>query len=315
LAYGGSGATLIPFRPVQVARAEGDWGRALEYNAISTVEFRPIEPFGAEVDLDLRCELPDEQADDLRDLFRQHHLLIFRDQQLTPEQFRAAMAHLGPLPLETTYVSTDPNVGAQGRLKLAFHSDLAFAQKPDLGVALYAIDVVDDETATKFANASTALGRLPSELRARLEGLQCRHVWPVNEATRNHEAPLRDSDPRAVHPLIADHPVTGEPVLFVNYMQTDCILGMTADDSEALLQELFGYLYDPDNILVHRWRAGALAVFDNYFVQHARDELTAPGIRSLMRVTLAEQGFFEQFPQFAAMVDGFTDDRHGSNSI
>jgi len=30
---------------------------------------------------------------------------------------------------------------------------------------------------------------------------------------------------------------------------------------------------------------------------------------------LAEQGFFEQFPQFAAMVDGFTDDRHGSNSI
>lgn len=280
----------------------------------STLRFRPIEPFGAEVDLDLRCQLADDQVDDLRHLFRLHHLLIFENQHLAPEQFRAAMAHLGPVPPETGFVSTDPNVGANGRLKLAFHSDLAFAQKPDLGVALYAVDVVDDETATKFAHAYTALGRLPSELRARLEGLQCRHVWPVDQAGRNHEAALRDSDPRAVHPLIADHPLTGEPVLYVNYKLTDCILGMTADDSEALLQELFRYIYDPDNIVVHRWRAGGLAVWDNYYVHHGRDELTAPGVRSLMRVTLAEQGFFEQFPQFAAIVDGFTDDRHRSTS-
>jgi len=66
----------------------------LEYNAISTVEFRPIEPFGAEVDLDLRCELPDEQADDLRDLFHQHHLLIFRDQPIGPTFLVNAVASL-----------------------------------------------------------------------------------------------------------------------------------------------------------------------------------------------------------------------------
>ena len=90
---------------------------------------RPLEPFGVEVDCDLRVPLNADQVEELRALYHTHKLLVFNGQSLTPEQQGAVMAHLGPVVTErdAAIISNDPKRdGALGNRELAFHVDMIF---------------------------------------------------------------------------------------------------------------------------------------------------------------------------------------------
>jgi taurine dioxygenase len=270
-----------------------------------SVPYEPLVPFGALVDLDAGEALDEATAEGLRHLFRTHYLLLFRDQTLDPAQNRRLMELLGPVPEEDDpLVSNDPEVGLQGDGRLAFHSDLAFAPEPDLGLSLYALDLVPDTSTTVFANGVLAYEQLPPNLKDRLEGLWALSVWPLDQSRRNRSEEENANLPRCEHPVVWAHHSTGEPVLYVTEMQTDSIVGLPEDESEALIEELFGHLYAGENLYTHSWRNGDLAIIDNRALQHSRPDVSGVGRRTLRRTTLARRTFFEQFPQFKP-VDGF----------
>jgi alpha-ketoglutarate-dependent taurine dioxygenase len=274
------------------------------------LDMRLLEPFGVEIDLDASVPLDDATTDAVRALYREHHLLVVRDQQLDRDQHVAFVRLLGPVPgSDDGMVSTDPEKGMQGTIRLAFHSDLAFAPEPDLGVSLYGLELVDGASVTLFASGVRACQSLPDELRQRLEGLSALHIWPIDQSRRTRLDEIGEGDPRHEHPVICEHPDTGEPILYVTELGTDRIVGLPEEESEALLAELFSRLYDPANVLTHTWRTGDLVVWDNRALQHGRPDVSQVGSRTLRRVAVARQGFFEQFPQFAPS-DGFSDPRH-----
>jgi len=95
------------------------------------------------------------------------------------------------------------------------------------------------------------------------------------------------------------HPVTGEAILYVSEMQTARIGSLPPELSEALLQELFGYLYAPAKVYEHRWRNGDVVIWDNLALQHSRPDLTGCVPRRLQRVAVADKSFFDLCPQFA----------------
>ena len=74
--------------------------------------------------------------------------------------------------------------------------------------------------------------------------------------------------PRAEHPIIRTHPVTGKKALYVNRGFTRRIVGVSRDESDGILR----YLYDhAENELWQcrfRWRANSIAFWDNRCVQH-----------------------------------------------
>ncbi len=74
--------------------------------------------------------------------------------------------------------------------------------------------------------------------------------------------------------------------------------GAGAGESDALIKELFDYLYRPENIYEHRWHNGDFLVIDNLALQHARDDVSDVGERTLQRVVVARKSFFELCPQF-----------------
>lgn len=272
----------------------------------------PLEPFGVQVDLDLSRPIDQTSANALRALYDEHHLLLFRGQDIDADQHLAMLRLLGPIPAGNDgMVSTDPEKGMQGSGRLAFHSDLAFAPEPDLGVSLYALELADDTSSTLVANGIRACSKLPAELRRRVEGLEALHIWPIDQSRRNRATEIAPSDPRCAHPVIWPHPTTGEPVLYVTEMATDRILGLPEEESEALLAELYSYLYDDGNVLTHTWRTGDLLVLDNRAMQHGRPDVSTVGSRTLRRFALAHKGFFEQFPQFG-QADGFSDPRQAA---
>jgi taurine dioxygenase len=271
----------------------------------------PMEPFGALVDVDLAAGLSDADGTQFTRLFEEHHLLVLRGQALTEQQHVAVMALLGPVPTDgASVVANDAAYGLQGDIRLAFHSDLAFAAEPDLGGSLYAMDLVDDVSSTSFASGVRAYQQLPSALKSRIGGLEAISCWPLDQTRRNRCDQLTDADPRFAHPLVWPHPRTGMPVLYLTEMQTDAIVGLDEAESEALIAELFGYLFDPSNVVVHTWRVGDLAIWDNRALQHAREDVSQVGLRVLRRVSLARRSFFGQFPQFAPTAGGYSDARH-----
>jgi taurine dioxygenase len=271
-----------------------------------------MEPFGVEVVADLSVPLDVEQQEELRTLVRHHHLLLLRDNDLSFDDQVRVMGHLGPIcrsedgpPGPRDFVSTDEALGKNlGTSAFVWHSDMACCEHPLQALSLNAVDVSEGETSTRFADAARALASLPPATRARIDGLTAMHCWQPKQDTpyRAFGTPatrIPAECPRASHPVVLAHPDSGELVLYVAQMMTDHIEGLSAQDSDELVEELFAVLYDPANVYEHWWRNGDLVIWDNITVQHSRRDVGAVARRTMRRVTTGKMTMYEQNPQLA----------------
>jgi taurine dioxygenase len=136
---------------------------------------------------------------------------------------------------------------------------------------------------------------MPQGLRERIEGKNGLHVKQKIFDQRNRLADLEPGDVCAVHAVARRQRNSGKPYVFVSEDLTDCIIGLSPQDSEALLEELFACLYAEGETYQHRWEVGDLVVWDNETVQHARGDVTAHA-RTLQRVSIAEIGYIDMYP-------------------
>ncbi len=238
----------------------------------------------------------------LKVLFAQHHLLLFRGQHLEMDQQVRVAKRFGPVVSVNgltvgEYISNCRPDGALGKAEICFHSDLSFSRYPYQAVLMHAVDVVDDASSTRFASGARAYGLLSPEMRDRLSGLQCLLVWPLDPARRNRNTLVPAYYPRAIQPLVWTHPVTGRQCLYLDANATDCVLGLSEQESEDLLQELWSIELGKENIYDHSWRKGDVILWDNMALLHARGDVSAVGNRTLQRVTIAEKGYVDIFPQ------------------
>jgi taurine dioxygenase len=264
-----------------------------------------IAPFGVEVDMDLRKPLIEAEREELAWLRGEHHLLVFRGQSLTLEQQMDVVSCFGPVLRSRDdgfgYVSNVRADGILGDTELEFHSDQDYSPLGAYYVlSLHAIDVEDERTSTVFCSAVRALESLPPETVRRLYALEALDVQLRDLTGRNRLRDSTDDLLRCVHPLIRHLPVTGRPALYASKSGTDRILGMSEEESEALLATLFDHLYRASNLYEHRWRTGDLVVWDNRALQHRRAPIPAGMRRTLQRAACAEPGtgIFDAFPQF-----------------
>lgn len=153
----------------------------------TTTATRKISPFGIEVDADLRdlaCHA------EVKRLFEEHGLLVFRNQDLTMDQQRAVMNRLGPVldDIYTVgYVSNTCKDGILGDSEVSFHSDFIYMPEPLLGLSLHAIDVQYEQSWTRFASCTRALEALPGALRTRIENMSGLNLFLVLESLKGRQ--------------------------------------------------------------------------------------------------------------------------------
>ena len=86
--------------------------------------------------------------------------------------------------------------------------------------------------------------------------------------------------PRAEHPVIRTHPVTGRSAVFVNPVFTVAIKDVPEDESKAILEFLYEHCARPHWQVRFRWQPHSVAFWDNRCVQHIAMWDYYPQVRS-----------------------------------
>jgi taurine dioxygenase len=187
-----------------------------------------------------------------------------------------------------SYVSNKEEGGGAPYGRLLFHSDMMWSEIANQTPSLYAVEAQQPSTPTIFVNIVNAWKRLPEELKERLKGLSARHesgqqgrgdTKYEDELIQPQWGKLRDT----VKPIAMPHPRTGETMLYVCEQQTREIVGLSKTESDALLDQLFEHMYQPEWIIAHQWRTGDLVVWDNMAAQHGRPYVEGGGPARTLR--------------------------------
>ena len=268
------------------------------------MEIRPTSGgCGAEVEgVDLTA-VSDAEVEAILDAHAEYGVVFFRDQELTPDAQLAVAERFGPINVNRFFsrVAEQPRVAEvlkeprhANNIGGGWHTDHSYDTLPAMGSMLYAIDVPVHGGDTMFANMYTAYEALSDGLKRTLEGLSAvhssRHVFGPggyheqrrDERYGNAEEATQD----AVHPVVIRHPRSGRPALYVNRAFTLHIEGWTVEESQPLLQYLYGVGARPEHTCRFRWERGSVAFWDNRATWHyALDDY--PGeTRRMHRVTI-----------------------------
>lgn len=254
---------------------------------------RPLDaPLGAEVlGLDLSTPLTDAGFAALHRAHLDHHLLVFRNQDITPRQQIEFSRRFGPLQIHVLrkfQLPEHPEIMRISNIKVAgepvglgdaghfWHSDLSYVERPSLGSMLHAQALPAQGGDTLFANAHRAWSTLPQALKAAVAGRQAEHHYLCQYEELRRRNPWRPALTQAqiesvqpvVHPIVVRHPENGQAALFVSEHFTTRVVGMPEDESRALLAELTAWIPREAHVYRHAWRDHEMLFWDNRSLQH-----------------------------------------------
>ncbi|MBQ5942778.1 TauD/TfdA family dioxygenase [Massilia sp. AB1] len=268
-------------------------------------------PLGAEVlGLDLSRPLSDADFRRLHRAHLDHHVLVFRDQQITPAEQVAFSRRFGELQIhvlrqfqlaghpEVLVISNIVENGQPIGLGDAghfWHSDLSYKETPSLGSMLHAQELPEEGGDTLFANQHLAWDTLPAWLKREVEGLQAEHWYLARYEELQQRNPWRPKLTQAQidevkpvrHPVVRTHPETGRRALFVSEHFTTRILGVSEEHSRELLDALFAHSTGAEFIYRHQWRPQDMVFWDNRSLMHLATGCPDHLRRKLYRTTIA----------------------------
>jgi taurine dioxygenase len=270
-----------------------------------TVTVTPLtDALGAEATgVDFRHGVTEADLAALKQGLSDHLVLVIRDQQLTPDQYLAALRlfgdtmdqHLTDMLMKThpeIAVLDSSKVGADSNGKIYpagsrdWHTDHTNHAKPPKFTALYALTLPKSGGGdTGFANMHLALENLPAAQRAKMAEMKT--VNKIEDKAYVSAEHKKKFGVLQSHPLLRTHPETGRKAIYIHPGKLERIEGMTPEASHVFSDDLMEQVMQPDIIYRHKWRAGDMTLWDNRCVLHLahRDYDPAEG-RVMHRVLL-----------------------------
>lgn len=292
---------------------------------VVTEKLSPTLNFGAVIRNITMDQIHDEPTrQQLRKLWDDRGLLVFRDTQVTPELHLALSRVFGSLEghfqkdryveghQELVWFSSDPvkesTLEVDGKLLIGWqpwHQDFRWAAHPNRGGLLREVKKPKVGGQTGFLCMIDAYNRLPESMKARLEGLEivtqmlfddhmqqfyrrekARTIKVGTTAENMRLRPKSDYVPVA-HPLIRVQPETGRKMLYLAPQNVVGILGMDQAESDQLILELVDFITDPAYAYYHHWETTDLVLWDNLRMLHCATGVPPGETREVWRTTIS----------------------------
>jgi taurine dioxygenase len=254
------------------------------------LQLRPLSfALGAEViALDLRAPVSESLASEIREAWLKYSVLLFRDQDITPEQHVAFSRSLGEVEVgnalshynhpeypEIFMVTNHMVNGKPSETKdtgRQWHSDLSYTTRPAAGSLLHAREVPPVGGDTLFASMYRAYDTLSEPMKRFIEPLSAVHdFWNSKDIKKRDPtvvARMLKNTPPVAQPVVRVHPETGRKALYVHEAATSRILELRETESDAFLKLLFEHSTAVENQYRHQWRLLDLLVWDNRCTMH-----------------------------------------------
>jgi taurine dioxygenase len=234
---------------------------------------------GAEIrGADLSQPLDERTFKEIHAALIDNGVIFFRDQHLTPAQQKAFGRLFGELHLHPAAPKEVPEhpeilvIHADENSKHVagenWHSDVSCDLEPPMGSILYMHELPPVGGDTLFASMYAAYEALSEPMKRFLEPLTAMHEGEHVYRGRYGVDDRGKVFPKAEHPVIRTHPVSGRKALYVNGGFTTRIKQLPRPESDAVLQFLYRHVETPEFHCRFRWQVNSVAFWDNRCMQH-----------------------------------------------
>lgn len=241
---------------------------------------------GAEITgLDLaKGDFKSELIDDIRAIWLKHHLLVLRDQNLSPQrQLELARAigepdiypfldGLDGFPEITSVLKREDETVNFGGV---WHTDTIYQKKPPMATMLQAVELPPIGGNTLFANQHLAWDRMSDGLKQTLSGQRVICAAEKAKVAASRAARIAEKGKavnadamQASYPVMRTHPETGRKSLYASPGHAIRFDGWTEQESAGLLTYLFRHQILPEFQCQLRWGVGDIAIWDNRCTLH-----------------------------------------------
>jgi taurine dioxygenase len=258
-------------------------------STVASYEIRRAGPrFGAEVTgIDLKAAIDDRTAEELRQAFRDHKVLVFRDQHLSPGQHVEAIRIFAePFDHPTAVkASTHPlvypyNVQKTGKAS-TWHIGGLWRQ-PVFAIESLTYEVVPELGGhTLWADLQAAYDDLSEPFKVLLESVGA--VYDGNAENYAQGSKRTAVGETVEHPVVLEHPETGRKGLFISTSAIG-LTGLTASEGKVLLDHLLRHASSPDYTIRFGWNPGDFVLWDNRATWHYAVDDYGDGARAYRKV-------------------------------
>ncbi|MFT5483436.1 MAG: taurine dioxygenase [Halieaceae bacterium] len=218
-----------------------------------SLHITPLNNVGIEVSgFDLNAPISSEIQAKLKELWYEHAIIVFRDQDISPETQIEFSRIFGPLEMHPLKANTSEeypelfvleNGGDKDKFftgfyqgeeivgRLDWHMDLHYTARPNHGALLRAVVVAEEDGLTGFGDLAKAYDALDDHTKALLEKLEVAYSFSMQRRHMRYVSldgyqpgPYSPKIPAdvgfpdfsdAVYPAVVTHPISGRKILEV----------------------------------------------------------------------------------------------------
>ena len=263
---------------------------------------------GVEVSDFSLADLTRENISFLRSKWVEYGLIVFPKLPLSHDEFKDFALSFGDFG-DDPFISSLPDYPNIAEIKRSanekatpfggtWHSDWSFMKKPPSATLLHSKIIPPVGGNTLFANTEKSFAALPEEMKNKLRNLKVIHSAKIPYADDGFYAlekeersmkilPSKEAKATFSHPMVKIHPETNKECLFINPVYTINIEGLSEDESQQLLWELYEHMIQEQFVYEHVWNEDMLIMWDNRTVMHQATGGYDGYDRLLHRITLA----------------------------
>ncbi len=254
--------------------------------------------FGIEISkIDLSSSLSNDEITNIKKLFQDFHLIVFKEQNLNDddqlkfteyfgelEEFPEAdktkesnkTYHVANVTVEGKHLKEEDDQVIFQKVNQRWHTDSSYRFIPSYASLLYGIEVLPDEARggeTEFVNMFKVYENLEDNLKTKLESLHMVHYYEYGRRMFPNLPPVsafeRENIPPVSHPIIRLHPDrNNKRSLFFTANAGNEIGGMKQEEGASLHSHLVDIVENSSFQYKHRWEKGDLVMWDNRCLLH-----------------------------------------------